>query len=129
MDPEFYSKIDAASEVWIYGCGLAGQWLVSQFGSRGTKVRGFIDTDEKIRQAYQRSYGSPAQGCRWPERSCEKNALVVISVIDIKDVLDLLHCFDVNINYVPLGKHITADSKEMVENSEPQHFLSYASLQ
>ena len=47
MDSDFYSKIDAASEVWIYGCGLAGQWLVRKFGSRGTKVRGFIDTDEK----------------------------------------------------------------------------------
>lgn len=127
MDSDFYSKFDAASEVWIYGCGLAGQWLVSQFGSRGKKVRGFIDTDEKKSGKLISGQTVHQPKDVFGQRGlAKKNALIVISVIDIKDVLDLLHCLDSKINYVPLGKHITIDSKKMVENSEPEHFLSYA---
>ena len=127
MDSDFYSKIDAASEVWIYGCGLAGQWLVGQFGSRGKKVRGFVDTDEKKSGKLISGHTvHPPKDVFGQGGLAKKNALIVISVIDIKDVLDLLHCFDSKINYVPLGKHITVDSETMVENSGPEHFLSYA---
>lgn len=127
VDPEFYSRIDAASETWIYGCGLAGQWLARQFDSRCKNFRGFIDTDEKKSGMLIDGHKvhSP-KGVFGPGGLAKKDALIVISVIDIKDVLDLLHCFDVKVNYVPLGKHINVDSREMVENSESEQFLSYA---
>ena len=127
VNSKFYLTVESASDIWIYGCGLAGQWLLSQLGSSREKVRGFIDTDEKKagkeicgHKVYTPKYIFGSDDFLGPD------ALVIISVVDIKDVLDLLSCFNKDINHIPLGIHITDCAKTEITGAASEKFLLYA---
>jgi MoaA/NifB/PqqE/SkfB family radical SAM enzyme len=73
------------NSVYIYGFGIAGKWLSQNLN---TKVDGFIDTDSK-------KNGLSFNGIRvlstdQAKEVLDKDSLIIISVIDIQDVLSII---------------------------------------
>jgi organic radical activating enzyme len=108
-------------ELYIYGYGVTGRWL-----SDNLNVKNFIDTDNK---KWGNIYnGVEVKGPDILNKIKIKDSLIIVSVVDIFDVIPLLNYFGVQ--WIPLSESISNFEKDF-ENSinntgESFDFLKYS---
>jgi len=113
--------IGEEAPIYIYGFGLAGRWLSMQLPER---VKGFIDTDLKKK-------GKSIDGVR--VMSIEEamdimplEAVVIVSVIDIQDVIDIVNTLP-HTRWVALGVYLESGDAVAVSGlSESPEFVDYS---
>lgn len=108
-------------ELYIYGYGVTGKWL-----SDNLNVKNFIDTDnKKWGDIYN---GIEVKGPEFLKSLNNINSLIIVTVVDIFDVIPLLNYFQVE--WIPLSKILINFEDIIVESSnntgESLDFLRYS---
>ena len=109
------------SKISIYGFGIAGKWLASNLN---LKITGFIDTDSKKKGM---SFNSiPVINYDDAVEQSSNEALIITSVIDIQDVLDLIKNIP-HKNSVALGMYLE-NFEDIYANQlgETREFINYS---
>jgi len=109
------------SKIYVYGFGIAGKWLASNLN---LEITGFIDTDNKKKGM---SFNSiPVINYEDAVEQCSKDALIITSVIDIQDVLDLIKKIP-HEKSVALGMYLE-DYEDNFKNElgETNEFINYS---
>jgi len=112
--------ISSDDEVFIYGFGLAGKWLSDNLTAR---IGGFIDTDLK---KSGRSFNDHiVYSLENAALVMNEETIVVISVIDIQDVLPLLERLP-HKRWIALGLHL--ENTQVLHNpmEESREFVEYS---
>lgn len=119
MNIEF-QQITQDQEIFIYGFGLAGKWLSANLN---LTIKGFIDTDyKKVGKEFK---GFPVLSIDQAKNSCSKDAIIVITVIDIQDVLLIVEKLP-HKQWVALGAYLN-DTKVLHKfTEESTEFVEYA---
>jgi sulfatase maturation enzyme AslB (radical SAM superfamily) len=113
--------IGKESPVYIYGFGLAGRWLSTQLPGR---VRGFIDTDLKKKGM---SMGDICvMTIKDAMDSMPVEAVIIVSVIDIQDVLDIVRTLP-HTRWVALGLYLESGKSSALDGfPESSEFIDYS---
>ena len=119
---EFLStELTGHEAVFIYGFGIAGRWLAAQLG---TKVKGFIDTDEKKRG--REFCGIRVFSISEARELLFDDAVIINTVIDIQDVLDTIEQLP-HARALALGLYLEhGTSKRVCGIEESTEFLEYS---
>ena len=118
---KFFNEISSDSPVYIYGFGLAGRWLGAQFGPR---LKAYIDTDLK-KEGFV-FLGVPVISIDDAKSSLPNNSIIIISVIDIQDVLHIVSKLPHELS-ISLGLYLTPSETQDVFNlKESKAFVEYS---
>jgi len=108
-------------ELYIYGYGVSGKWL-----SDNLNVKNFIDTDNK---KWGNIYnGIEVKGPNYINTINKKEALIIVTVVDIFDVIPLLN--HLQAEWIPLSKILINFEDCFLESSnntgESLDFIKYS---
>lgn len=106
--------------VYIFGFGVAGKWLRDQIENN---VKGFIDNNlKKNKSSYNDTIVySPDQVAKL---ICEED-LIIISVLDIVDVVPVLNKKLPNIKWIALGSHLDSQIVNNNLTGESDEYIEY----
>lgn len=115
------AEVGEHAPVYIYGFGLAGRWLASLLSDR---VSGFIDTDLKKSNS---TFGDMrVMSVEEAMATLTPDAVLVNSVIDIQDVLDIIRRLP-HAKSIPLGMFLEqGPTEEVPAISESIEFIDYS---
>ncbi len=118
---KFGSKIQKTEDVYIYGFGLAGRWLSSNCDIK-TNIKGFIDTDYK--KVGKNHNNLNVISIKEAQNLCNNNSVLLISVVDIQDVLPILKIIP-HKKWIALGAFL--DNTQVINNDqiESNQFIEY----
>jgi len=109
--------------IYIYGVGIAGKWACNLLNNN---VAAFIETDQK--KCGQKYNGVPIISNIEAKELLTNKSVILISVIDIQDVLDRLNTIP-HFKYFPLGLLIKSnDNREKYNLNESIDFINYSLL-
>lgn len=107
--------------VYIYGFGIAGKWLANKLEFR---VSGFIDTDSK--KSGQIYNGIKVRSYLEALNMVGQNSLIIISIIDIQDVLDMVKNTNCK-SSLALGLYLDDYEENLCElDGETAEFIGYS---
>ena len=112
--------ISSDDEVFIYGFGLAGKWLSANLPAR---IGGFIDTD--LKKSGRTFQNHSVYSLENAALVMDEETTIVISVIDIQDVLPLLEQLP-HKRWIALGLHL--ENTQALHNpmEESREFVEYS---
>jgi organic radical activating enzyme len=118
---ELQDQVGKGDPIYIYGIGTAGKWICNLLHN---KIQAFIDTDlKKCGQLYN---GIPIISDIQAREELGNNAIIIISVIDIQDVLDRINLIP-HASLLPLGLYLSAlSNRESFDLSESLDFINYS---
>jgi organic radical activating enzyme len=113
-------QLDKNQDVYIYGFGLAGKWLSLNLQAN---ILGFIDTDyKKVGRTFNQY---KVYSIDHAIKSNQKDCTIVVTVIDIQDVLSILQHIP-HQNWIALGSHLNDTQANEAAIEESDEFVTYA---
>ena len=108
------------NNVWIYGFGSAGKWVSDNINSN---VKGFIDSGSaKHSQKYKNlSVYSPEA----IQNLIKPDDLILVTVLDIQDVIPVIENKFINIKWSALGEFITNQKADLNLTDDSDDFIEY----
>ena len=108
------------NNVWIYGFGAAGKWVSDNINSN---VKGFIDSGSaKHSQKYKNlSVYSPEA----IQNLIKPDDLILVTVLDIQDVIPVIENKFINIKWSALGEFITNQKADLNLTDDSDDFIEY----
>ena len=108
------------NNVWIYGFGAAGKWVSDNINSN---VKGFIDSGSAKRsQKYKNlSVYSPEA----IQNLIKPDDLILVTVLDIQDVIPVIENKFINIKWSALGEFITNQKTDLNLTDDSDDFIEY----
>lgn len=113
-------EINSQQNVFIYGFGIAGKWLSENINAN---IKGFIDTDSK--KVGRQFNGYQVFSVEQARAMCTKDCLLLITVIDINDILSILKTIP-HQAWVALGKYLNSTKVNKSALEESPEFIEYA---
>ena len=108
-------------DVFIFGCGIAGQWLAS---NGDFKVRGFIDNNLKKNGKVFQSYKvfSPEQ----VRGMIEPTDIILNTVLDIQDVIPVIDANFPNNKSIAVGEFFNEEKVQINRTEASDDFIEYS---
>ena len=107
-------------DVYIYGFGLAGKWLSANLSGN---IKAFIDTDYK--KVGREFLGHKVISIPDAQKICDKDSLIVVTVIDIQDVLSIVERIP-HKKWIALGSHLNDTKATNNPVEESVSFVEYS---
>lgn len=116
----FLPEVDKNQDVYIYGFGLAGKWLSLNLEAN---ILGFVDTDyKKVGRTFNQYEVFSVDDVI---KSSHKDCVIVVTVIDIRDVLSILKHIP-HQSWVALGGYLNNTQVNEMGMEESDEFVTYA---
>lgn len=116
-------KLEQFENIYVYGFGLSGKW----FSDNSPKnIKNFIDTDEK--KNGKKHNGIEVLSINRAKEVIKKNDLIVLTPVDIQDIVPILKREFENINWIALGSYLSGSDVENSQNfsQETIEFVQYS---
>lgn len=109
--------------IYVYGFGLSGKW----FSDNSPKnIKNFIDTDEKKKG--KNHNGIEVLSIKKAKEVVKKNDLIVLTPVDIQDIVPVLNREFKDINWIALGSYLSGSDVDNSKNfsQETIEFVQYS---
>jgi MoaA/NifB/PqqE/SkfB family radical SAM enzyme len=117
-------KFDNFENIYVYGFGLAGKWFSD---NSPKKIKAFIDTDEKKSGRVHNSIS--VIKIDEAKKNISKNDLIVVSVVDIQDVVPILKRNFPKNKWVALGFYLDGNDADGSLIKVQQNLTSHESVE
>tara|TARA_Y100000741_G_C18262073_1_gene560840 strand:- start:486 stop:1646 length:1161 start_codon:yes stop_codon:yes gene_type:complete len=106
--------------IWIWGVGAAGKWAADNIASN---IKGFIDSGAaKQNIKYNNlSVCTPDEAIEW----MNTDDLILVTVLDIQDVIPVIENKFKNIKWSALGEFLTEQKADKNRTGESDEFVEY----
>ena len=116
-------NLNKYSNVYVYGFGLSGKWFSD---NSPKKINFFIDTDEK--KSGRKHNNIEVLNVQNAKKIVTKDDLIIVTPVDIQDVVPVLEREFKDINNVALGTYLNGSDVENTKNNseEDLSFVQYS---
>ncbi|ALE02767.1 radical SAM protein [Candidatus Pseudothioglobus singularis] len=113
-------SLEKEEDVYIYGFGISGRWLAANID---IPIQNFIDTDTK--KSGRESTGISCITLDEAKEKLTKNSVIIISVIDIQDVLPNVENLNIK-KWLALGLFLNNHPVHINPTDESEDFVKYS---
>ena len=97
-------NLNEFKNLYVYGFGLSGRWLADNLSK---KVEAYIDTDEKKNGKSHNNVSVIT--VNEASKKVEVEDLIIITVVDIQDVVPILDRKFKNVKWITLGEYLNSE--------------------